>query len=42
MKVNLHADLQETCPKGWTDAQESLGSVIVAGKAYQQRESILG
>jgi hypothetical protein len=30
----LHVDLQEICPIGWADAQESLGYVIVSGKAY--------
>ena len=42
MKVHLHIDPQEICPIGWADVQESLGYVIVAGKAYQQREAILG
>lgn len=27
--------LQEICPIGWADDQESLGEVIVPGKAYQ-------
>jgi len=42
MKVHLHVDLQEICPTGWADAQEPLGHVIEPGKAYQQREAILG
>jgi hypothetical protein len=42
MKVHLHGDLQEICSIGWADAQESLGYVIVAGEASQQREAILG
>ena len=41
MKVHLHVDLQEICPIGWADAQESLGYVIVTGKAYRQQEAIL-
>ena len=42
MKVHLHVDLQEICSIGWANAQESLDYVIVAGKAYQQQEAILG
>lgn len=43
MKVRLHSDLQEICPIGWADdTQESLGYTIVAEKAYQQQEAILG
>ena len=42
MKVHLHSDLQEICPVGWADAQESLGYVTVPGKASQQWEAILG
>jgi hypothetical protein len=40
MKVYLHVDLQEIYSIRWSDAQESLGCVIVAGKAYQQPEAI--
>ena len=40
MKVHLHIDPQEICPVGWADVQESLGYVIVAGKAHQQQEAI--
>jgi hypothetical protein len=35
MKVYLHVDLQEICPIGWADAQESLDYVVVIGKSYQ-------
>jgi hypothetical protein len=42
VKVHLQVDLQEICPIGWTDAQESLGYVIEAGEADQQQEEILG
>jgi hypothetical protein len=42
MNVHLHVDLQEICPIGWADAQDSLDYVIEAGKAHQQREAILG
>ena len=42
MKVHLHVDLQEIYTIGWADVQESLGYVVVAGKAYQQQEVILG
>ena len=41
-KIHLHVDLQGICSIGWADAQESLGYVIVTGKAYQQQEAILG
>ena len=40
MKIQLHIDLQITYSIGW--AQESLGYVMVAGKAYHQQEIILG
>ena len=33
MKVHLHVDLQEIFSIVWADAQESLGYVIVTGKA---------
>jgi hypothetical protein len=36
MKAHLHVDLQEICPIGWADAQESLVYVIMAGEVYQQ------
>jgi hypothetical protein len=36
MKVHLHVDQQEIFPIGCPDAQESLGCVIITGKAYQQ------
>lgn len=39
MNIHLYADLKEICPVGWDDAQESLGYVIIAGKAYQQWEA---
>ena len=42
MKVHVHIGLQEICPVWWADAQESLGYVIVGGKAHQQEEAILG
>jgi hypothetical protein len=32
MKVHLHADLQEICPIGWTDTQETLGYVTMTEK----------
>jgi len=32
MKLCLYVDLQEICPIGWADAQESIGYVIVIGK----------
>jgi hypothetical protein len=35
MKVHLHVNLQEICPIGWTDAQESLDYVIVIDDTYQ-------
>lgn len=41
MKIHLHVDLQEICPLGWTDGQESLGYVILAGKTCPQQETIL-
>jgi hypothetical protein len=41
MKVHLHVDVQEICLIEWADAQESLGSIIVAGEAYEQWEAIL-
>jgi hypothetical protein len=42
MKVHLYVNLQEICSTGWTNVQESLGDVIVTGKAYQKQEAILG
>jgi hypothetical protein len=42
MKVYIHVDLQEVCPIGWADAQDSLRYAIMAGKSYQQGEAILG
>ena len=42
MKVHLYVDLQEIFPIVWDETQESLGYIIVAGKAYQQQEAILG
>jgi hypothetical protein len=41
MKVHLHVDLQEIYAIGWADDQESLGYVIMAGKAYQQVQAVL-
>lgn len=32
--------LQENCPVGWVDAQESLGYVIMTWNVYQQQEAI--
>ena len=34
--------LQEIYPILWTDAQETLGYAIVAGKTYQYQEVVLG
>jgi hypothetical protein len=34
MKVHFHVDVQEIYSIGWADVQESLGYVIVSGKAY--------
>lgn len=42
MEVHLHVYLQEVCSIGWADAQEPLGYVIVAGKAHQLQEAVLG
>jgi hypothetical protein len=42
MKVHLHVDLQEICPIGWAYANKSFGYVLMAGRAYQQQEAILG
>jgi hypothetical protein len=41
LKTNLHIDSREIFPVWRADTQKSLGSVIVAGKAYQQLEALL-
>jgi hypothetical protein len=39
MEVNLYVDLQEICPIGWANTQESLDCVIVTGKGVSVARS---
>lgn len=39
MNVHLHVDLQEVCPVGWANAQESLNCVIGIGEGISAARS---
>jgi hypothetical protein len=39
MKVHLYVDLQEVCPTGWANAQESLGNGDRKGVSAFKKQS---